>query len=58
MPVEPLLMGIKRFFGPTRERQRSLAPELLEQADIVVQGVPSMVSLLREMVEMLERTKG
>jgi trehalose 6-phosphate phosphatase len=29
-------------------------PELLGQADIVVQGVPGMVELLREMVEMLE----
>jgi trehalose 6-phosphate phosphatase len=33
-------------------------PELLEQADIVVEGVDSMVELLREMVEMLERTNG
>ncbi len=33
-------------------------PELLEHADIVVQGVPGMVDLLREMVEILERMKG
>lgn len=30
-------------------------PELLAHADIVVQGVPGMVVLLREMVEILER---
>ena len=30
-------------------------PELLESADITVQGVPGMVDLLREMVEILER---
>jgi trehalose 6-phosphate phosphatase len=29
-------------------------PDLLEQADIIVQGVPGMVDVLREMVEMLE----
>ena len=33
-------------------------PELLEQADIVVQGVDGMVELLREMVEMLAFTSG
>ncbi len=31
-------------------------PDLLEQADIVVQGVPGMVDLLREMVTILEST--
>jgi trehalose 6-phosphate phosphatase len=31
-------------------------PDLLEQADIIVQGVPGMVELLREIVEMLEST--
>jgi trehalose 6-phosphate phosphatase len=31
-------------------------PDLLEQADIIVQGVPGMVELLREIVEMLETT--
>jgi trehalose 6-phosphate phosphatase len=29
-------------------------PDLLEMADIVVQGVPGMVELLREIVEVLE----
>ena len=33
-------------------------PELLQQADIVVQKVPGMVDLLREMVEMLETPPG
>jgi len=33
-------------------------PELLQQADIVVQKVPGMVDLLREMVEMLETAPG
>ncbi len=32
-------------------------PELLERADIIVQGVPGMIDLLREMVEILERTE-
>jgi trehalose 6-phosphate phosphatase len=31
-------------------------PDLLEQADIIVQGVPGMVNILQEMVEMLEGT--
>lgn len=30
-------------------------PELLQHADITVQGVPAMVELLREMVEVMER---
>jgi trehalose 6-phosphate phosphatase len=33
-------------------------PELLQRADIVVQKVPGMVDLLREMVEMLETPPG
>lgn len=36
-------------------RHEDTLPELLAQADLVVQEVPGMVELLREMVEILER---